>query len=206
MLIKPTMTNSKTNLGTKTTTTSTAHSGASRAASASRHQSAAPAAMIEACDRLGEKLDHLASLAQTLAQAWQQNGEASGASPATSAPGASGAPGVEETPRERRPGSGPETGNNHQESSQAAPGTETNGGPADSAADARRLVDTFARSQGGWPEQASDLREAMEAIMAFLENQTAAASPKLDLSDILSRLHNLEEQQKNLQSQFSVSR
>ncbi len=78
--------------------------------------------------------------------------------------------------------------------------------PAGAAPDASRLLDTFARAQAGWPRQAADLRQALEAVMEFLENQAAAVPSRLDLSDILARLQNLEEQQKNLQSQFSANR
>jgi hypothetical protein len=88
----------------------------------------------------------------------------------------------------------------------AASGSESNAGGANAAPDASRLLDTFARAQAGWPEQAADLRQALDAVMEFLENQAAAAPARLDLSDILARLQNLEEQQKNLQSQFSASR
>jgi len=171
--------------------------------------------MIEACDRLGEKLDQLASLAQALAQAWPQDRGPSGASPGARAPAdgavarapaVSGAPGAEEAPRDRRPGPGPETGHSQQEHSAAPPAPAANGGAPDAGTDPRHLVDTLARSQGAWPEQAADLREALEAVMAFLEKQAASAPPRLDLSDILGRLQNLEEQQKNLQSQISLNR
>jgi hypothetical protein len=167
--------------------------------------------MIEACDRLGEKLDQLASIAQALAQAWPQERRPSGAGASGRAadgavptvPEALDALRVAETPREKQPGPAPENGLGQPRMSTAAPSPESAGG---AAADARRLVDTFARSQGGWSEQAADLRQAVEAIMAFLENQAATAPPQSNLSDILGRLQSLEEQQKNLQSQLSVNR
>jgi hypothetical protein len=171
--------------------------------------------MLEACERLGEKLDNLAALAQGLAEAWQQNRAPSGASPAAgdAAAGAvargreaSSAPGGGEPPGERRPGGGHETGDSQEEKSPAPPGPAAGAGGANGAPEASRLVDMFARAQGGWPAQAADLRQGVEAIMEFLENQAAAAAPGLDLSGILARLQNLEEQQKNLQSQLSVNR
>jgi hypothetical protein len=167
-----------------------------------------------ACERLGEKLDNLAALAQGLAEAWQQNRAPSGASPAAgnAAAGADSrgreawsAPGGGETPGERRPG-GHETDDSQEENSPAATGPAAGAGGANRAPDTSRLVDTLARAQGGWPAQAADLRQGVEAIMEFLENQAAAAAPGLDLSGILARLQNLEEQQKNLQSQLSVNR
>jgi hypothetical protein len=171
--------------------------------------------MLEACDRLGEKLDNLAALAQALAEAWQRNQGPSGAGPVVgeSPPGAvsprrepSPAPGAGETSGERRPGPGSEAGLDQPESRAAAPSLEANAGGAAAAPDASRLLDTFARAQAGWPEQAADLRQALDAVMEFLENQAATAPQRLDLSDILARLQNLEEQQKNLQSQFSANR
>jgi hypothetical protein len=80
-----------------------------------------------------------------------------------------------------------------------------NGWPA-VAREAQRLVDTVARSGGGWAEQAADAQQALEAIMSFLENQAASAAPKVDVAGILGRLRNLEDQQQELQSQFNISR
>lgn len=42
--------------------------------------------------------------------------------------------------------------------------------------------------------------------MAFLESEAAMEEPKMDLSDIMSRLGNLEEQQRNLQMQVNAGR
>jgi len=166
-----------------------------------------------ACERLGEKLDNLAALAQALAQAWQPNqgpanaGPGAGgaaAGPASPRPEPSPAPGAGETPRESQSGPGREAAFSQQHSPVPAPDGEA--GAAGAAPDASRLFDTFARAQAAWPQQAADLRQALQAIMEFLENQAAAAPTRLDLSDILARLQNLEEQQKNLQSQFCANR
>jgi hypothetical protein len=68
------------------------------------------------------------------------------------------------------------------------------------------LAETLSRSGGGWTEQADGVPQALEAIMAYLENQAANAAPKFDPAGIMSRLSALEEQQKDLQSQFNTNR
>jgi hypothetical protein len=73
-------------------------------------------------------------------------------------------------------------------------------------ADTSRLVDTISRAQNVWQEQAAAGRQALEAIMSHLENQAASNTPKVDVADIMSRLRELEEQQQNLQSQMSSNR
>jgi hypothetical protein len=171
--------------------------------------------MLAACDRLGEKLDNLAALFQALAQSWPPGQGPAGAGPGAGTaaagpvspwPGPLPAPGPGETSRENQPGPGHEAGFSQQYNPADAPGRGGSAGAPGAAPDASRLLDTFARAQAGWPQQAADLRQALEAVMEFLENQAAAVPARLDLSDILARLQNLEEQQRNLQSQFSVSR
>ena len=68
------------------------------------------------------------------------------------------------------------------------------------------MADTLAGSGQSWPEQAAGVQQALESIMAYLENQAATAAPKVDVAGILGRLSDLEEQQKNLQSQFNNNR
>jgi hypothetical protein len=154
--------------------------------------------MIEACDRLGRKLDELTGLFREQIQARQQLQPP--AVPRPAAPGNTGDQAVEppvaerEAPREIKPKSGPGAG-----SPAAAPTA-----PAGMAESARGLVDTLARAGRGWPEQAAGLQQALEAVMAYLENQ--AAAPRADVGGIMSRLSALEEQQRALQGQVNVNR
>ncbi len=128
------MKNSNTDHETKSTLLPP-RSAARRTASASRHQTAAPAAMLAACGRLGEKLDNLAALVQALAQAWQPNqgpagaGQVAGgaaAGPASPWREPSPAPGAGEPPRQSQPGPGPDAGQSQQYS--PAPGPDGNAG------------------------------------------------------------------------------
>jgi hypothetical protein len=87
------------------------------------------------------------------------------------------------------------------------PGESARGtGVAAPAWNAGRIIDTMARSRNDGREQAAETQQALEAIMAHLESQAASAAPKVDVADIMTRLRDLEEQQQNLQSQFSNNR
>jgi hypothetical protein len=176
---------------------------------------AASATMIEACDRLGQKLDEVAGIVQEQFLAWQQIQQSSGLNagarerqtdpahdnlaPASWVDASRGAsqPGGSEIDRGQFVGaSGPnQTGGG----GAGAPGY---GGTA--AETVRRLVDTLTSSGNGWEEQAASLQQALAGIMEYLEGQTAA--PKADVADIMSRLRNLEEEQQSLQSQFNNNR
>ncbi len=74
------------------------------------------------------------------------------------------------------------------------------------AEDARRLADTLTRSRNDWQEQSAGVQQALEAIMGFLESQAANVAPNVDVAGIMSRLRDLEEQQRTLQSQFNTNR
>lgn len=69
-----------------------------------------------------------------------------------------------------------------------------------------RLVEALSRSHNSAHEQIATMHQALEAILAFLESQSANLPPKVDLADILGRLKDLEEQNRALQGQFSASR
>jgi len=177
--------------------------------------------MIEACDRLTQKLDEVAGLFRQQIQTWTQIREPaladSGAREIPDDPGADAqtservslADQARRKPQPQR--SVIEPGQGAGSSMQEEIGLGTAGAPKDDglagmAENARRLVDTFSHSRDGWQEQADSVRQSLEAIMDFLERQAAAASPKVDAAEIMSRLRNLEEEQHNLQSQFNNSR
>jgi hypothetical protein len=162
--------------------------------------------MIEAFDRLGQRLDQVSAAVAEQVQALQQmrGPLAPSLSPDF----------VEDTRLNRQIASGtqnpriPESqGSEIALSGQdgtTAPGTGH--GTAALAENARRLVDTLSRSRDDWQAQAADLQQALGAIMDYLENQAAANTTKSDLNEIMSRLRNLEEEQRNLSSQFNTSR
>lgn len=169
--------------------------------------------MIGACDRLGGKLDEVAGILREQMEAWRQLRE-----PAAPCPGApetpAHPPGIGAAPVESSgagadreptgPTAWPET--EPDKEAGASAGDET--GAESMAAmteSARRLADTLSRSQGGWPEQAAGLQQSLEAIMAHLESQ-AAAAPRVDVAGIMNRLRDIEEGQKNLQGQLNNNR
>jgi hypothetical protein len=164
----------------------------------------ASANMIEAFDRLGQKLDEVAGLFREQVEVWRQ----------IRPPAAQAGPAAE--PRFRyietatpAPAATPQTGQlleRRREAAATLPDAPAEGGLAAMAEEANRLVDTLSHAGGGWPEQAAGVQQALESIMAHLENQAAAAPPKLDLEGIMSRLRDLEEQQQNMQSQFNNNR
>jgi hypothetical protein len=206
--------------------------------------------MIEACDRLGQRLDEVAGLFREQMEAWRRIGPS--AVPAARSenalhrgvetPAAKRASAVEEMPpaapttpegpmreqppEKRReasatlpPASIPQDEPATDQRRDAAatlpsgerapapqPGATAGGGLVEMAQDARRMADTLAGSGQSWPEQAAGVQQALESIMAYLENQAATAAPKVDVAGILGRLSDLEEQQKNLQSQFNNNR
>jgi hypothetical protein len=173
--------------------------------------------MIEACDRLGQKLDEVTAIIREQALAWQQIREPIGAN--SSGDEIPGRPNVNDRPMESHPlaaksSNGPEPERLEIGAAQnAEPPADLTGAPsatgaATMAEQARRLVDTLSTSRDGWQEQAADLQQALESIMDFLERQNAAAAaaPKVDIADIISRLRNLEEEQQNLRSQISINR
>jgi len=214
--------------------------------------------MIEACDRLGGKLDEIASLVREQIAAGQRSGPpevpqpparenaisravttpveqrvASGATP-PSPPALANLPApqvataqTEENQEQRRETTGPlpadftarrelppfqKAGVRPKDQSSKGnvpgvpPAVPEGEGLAAMAQGARRLVDRLADSGAGWPEPAAGMQQALEAVMAYLENQAANVAPKFDADAIMSRLRDLEEQQQALQSQFNVSR
>ena len=156
--------------------------------------------MVEACDRLAEKLDEVAGIFREQLQAWQQMREPAAAilnqhelAPSPALASSLMGPSSNQVP--------------------ALPPRQTDepSGPADqsiaiTAENARRLADTLSLSRDAQRQQMDNLRQSLEAIMEFLERQAAEAAPKLDASEIMSRLQNIEEQQQNLQSQFNTNR
>jgi t-SNARE complex subunit (syntaxin) len=184
------------------------------AAAASETQAAASPAMVEACDRLSQKLDEVTAIIKEQLQAWQQIPELAGSNSGgneTAAHPAVDSPATQGIPISRTPESGNFEINPTQETASLASAktgaSETNGSAA-VAERARHLIETLSRSRDGWQEQAASLQQALEAIMDFLEGQAAAtaATPKVDVTEIVSRLRNLEEEQQNLRSQMSVNR
>jgi hypothetical protein len=220
-------------------------------------RASASTAMIEACDRLGQKLDEVADLFREQIEAWWQIQPPESAHPAArenadhrvaAAPAAERPFPAEQRPPEPRAETGkgqPEdlaappsvstaqaepgreqrrdsaTNQGSETGAQAAPAPPRDAGAWDqdepqdapeapdltaTAAGASHLVDTLARTGGGWPEQAAGVQQALESIMAYLENQAATAAPTVDVAGIMSRLKDLEEQQQTLQSQFNVNR
>jgi hypothetical protein len=214
--------------------------------------------MIEACNRLGQKLDEVTDLFRQQIEAWRQIGPPAAAHSAggentarrAAAAGATErASVVEQRPVERRQSPRAETQENRREdkagtaSAPTAQGgqereqrrdaaatlpadagttnqqrrddavTLADGSPADAGTPnqqrrdaAATLAEMLTRSGGGWTEQVAGVQQALEAIMAHLENLAANAAPKFDPAGILSRLSDLEEQQKDLQSQFNTNR
>ena len=211
------MTNPKTDhKSRKATSTNHPVSHSDIAAAAPEGQTTASTTMIEACDRLAQKLDEVAGLVREQMQAWQPirepaasdpSGRETPASPAVDVPVRERVPLADQTPRrpqpapqEMEPGQG--AGSREQDAT-AAPEDK---GMAAVAENARRLVDTLSRTRDGWQDQAASLQQALGAIMDFLEGQAANAAPKLDAAEIMSRLRNLEEEQHSLQSQFNTNR
>jgi hypothetical protein len=206
--------------------------------------------MIEACDRLGQKLDEVTELFRQQIEAWRQIGPPTvhpaaraNASPrGVDAPAAERASSAEEMPppppvaptgarreqppEQRRdalanpePAPTPDDGPRLEQRRDAdaplpsgggapasQPGAPAGNGLAAMAEGARGLAQTLAGSAHDWQEQADSVQQALEGIMAYLENQAATAPPKVDVAGILNRLKDLEEQQQNLQSQFNNSR
>jgi hypothetical protein len=174
------------------------------AAATPETQTTASATIIEACDRLAQKLDELTSVVREQVQDRQQT-SASGV-PASDASRALSQPALDGRVRGALPldGENPNaSGPGHPENTGLdAPSTNGTAAVADKA---RRIIDTLSRSRDDWQTQAAGLQQALEAMMDFLEGQ-AAAAPKVDVSDIMSRLRTLEEEQQNLRSQLSVNR
>jgi hypothetical protein len=179
-------------------------------------QTAASTTIIEACDRLGQKLDEVASIMREQLQAWQQilqpaapNSGARGIAdnPALD-PKAAPGPSVAQSAGSSQAGSpqfppGQFDGRNAPDraggESAGAPGRN---GTAQESVD--RLIDTLTRDGTGWQEQAAGLQQALAAIMEYLEGQSV--TPKVDVADIMNRLQNLEQEQQSLQSQFNNNR
>lgn len=171
-------------------------------------------AMIEACDRLAQKLDQVAAMVAEQVQTSQQNRAlapldfASGQRPDEAVDGAQT---TAKNPSEATKRPDLERPKIELDSQNALPaqngtGAQESDGNVILAANARRLVDTLSRSRDEWQAQAADLQQALASILTFLENQAASAAPKSDLSEIMSRLRNLEEEQRNLAGQFSTNR
>jgi hypothetical protein len=188
------------------------------AAATSETQSDGSTTMISACDRLSQKLDEATAIIKEQIQAWRQI-------PETAAPNSGGietaahlpvdSPTTERAPLDAQiskvlTSEDPEI----QGSQDAASPTSTSTGVSDTNGAtvmperARQLIETLSQSQDAWQEQAASLQQALESIMDFLEGQAAAAAatPKVDVAEIVSRLRNLEEEQQNLRSQMSVNR
>jgi hypothetical protein len=202
------MTNPKTDHKSKKPTSTNPPASGSALAAAPERQTIASATMIEACDRLAQKLDEVAGIVREQIQAWHQIREpaAPDAGARERVPLADQASKRPQTARaeiEPGQGAGARAQDQTDGESAGAPGTEGLGSATENA---RRLVDTISRSRDGWQEQAAGLQQALEAIMDFLESQAANAAPKVDVADIMNRLRNLEEEQQSLQSQFSTNR
>jgi hypothetical protein len=175
--------------------------------------------MIEACDRLAQKLDEVVVIVREQIQAMQRHREPAApesgvrqtpAHVATEDQAAERLPLAEQAPVRTQQGR-PKIQRRQDDGSRAldesngeSAGATDDAGMAALAGNAGRLVDTFARSRDGWQEQAAGLLQSLEAIMEFLEGH--AATPKVDAADIMSRLRNLEEEQQSLQSQFNTNR
>jgi hypothetical protein len=186
------------------------------AAASPEGQTTASATMIEACDRLTQKLDELTGIVREQIQERHQFREPAAidsseretpAYPAIDPQVMERVPLSNQAPRRPQPArseieSGQRAGSRAQEDT----GTPGPDGMAVATENARRLIDTLSRSRDGWQEQAAGLQQALEAIMDFLESQAATASPKVDVGEIMSRLRNLEMEQQTLQSQFNTNR
>jgi hypothetical protein len=162
----------------------------------------ASTAVIEACDRLGQKLDQVASVVREQIEAWKQIREASASHPDAAETRIR--PAAEAQLPERVP-QGARVQDEAQGPSANPPAAE-DGGLAAMAQDARRLADTLSQSRDGGQEEAAGVRQALEAIMDYLEGQAAKAAPKADETDIMSRLRDLQEQQQSLQNQVNNNR
>ena len=219
-------------------------------APARERQITSSTSIIEACDRLGQKMDEFAGLFREQIEAWRQSSPPA-VHPATrenavlqgvGAPAMERASSVKETPP---PAPTTQKGTTREQPQQQQPDTVANlpppplpqevpeteqrpdaaatwppgdiapapqpGAPADDglvemAQGARSLTDTLSRSGQSWPEQADGVKQALEGVMAYLENQAANAAPKVDVAGIMSRLRDLEVQLQNLQTQFNTNR
>jgi hypothetical protein len=195
------------------------------AASAHEKQIDTSTSMIEACDRLGQKLDDLASLVREQIEARKQttSNHAEEAQKTERVPsmdrGGKMQPGQQVARQSPQPEDGaasPRTrptqdaaARAQSESGSASAGGLPTGAQRDaspSAMDANRVADTISRAQNAGHEQAASMQQALEAIMSHLESQTASVTSKVDVADITSRLRDLEEQQQSMQSQFSSNR
>jgi len=186
------------------------------AAAATETQSDASTTMIEACDRLSQKLDEVTAIIKEQIQAWQQIPELAGSNSGGSETAVHLA--VDSPTTDRAPldpqiskalgSEGPEIQQSQNAAASTSTGASETNGSSVVAERARQLIETLSRSRDGWQEQAASLQQALEAIMDFLEGQAAAvaAAPKVDVAEIVSRLRNLEEEQQNLRSQMSVNR
>jgi hypothetical protein len=219
-----TMPNPKTDHHANKPTTAP-HQGKRSASAAPEKQSHASASMIEACDRLGQQLEDLASLVRGQIEAGRQSAIHSSAEaqatervPAAEPGGKMqiGARPSTQNSQQEYSGATPQTGPDQDVGTQArseaaaanagAPPSGARGENGLAAADASRLADTISRAQNTSQEQAAGMQQALEAIMAHLESQAAGATLKVDVADIMSRLRDLEEQQQSLQSQFGNNR
>jgi hypothetical protein len=184
-----------------------------RAVSPPEKQPPAGDGTVAALDRLGEKLDRTAALLERQLEAWKQTPAIGDRRPAPEEAPARTAIHAPEAGREvstdgtrvgppvaPRPAT-TETQNENIPAAPPGPPAET----ANLAGDTRRLLDRLSRSQNGWRDPLTDLRQAVDAIMEYLENQAAASPPPVDVSDILSRLKNLEVEQKNLQTRLNIA-
>jgi len=197
----------------------------------------ASSALIEACNRLSQKLDEITGLIREQLEAGRdvhQTAPPSSADRATAAGESTGvltaerAATAHEPRKPEQPGHGSETKSNQDQRESAPPpgpitapaleqpaaGTTSTpppqepgaGGQGTTSAGVSRLIDTLTHSRNGWQEQAADLSRALEAIMVFLENQATTTAPSVDISGIMDRLKDLEEQQQRLQSQLNTNR
>ena len=153
------------------------------------------AALIESLDSLARKLDSFSgALAELMNAPIQPTG-------ANTTAGASSISGPGAIPASAAPSAQPFMREGSSISDAPDPvGLQT------SAAKVSSLVDKVSQSRNAWAQQAGAVQSSLEAIMRFLESEAAIEEPKMDLSDIMSRLGNLEEQQRNLQMQFNASR
>jgi hypothetical protein len=171
-------------------------------------------AMIEAGDRLAQKLDQVAAMVAEQVQTLQQNralgpfdftsGQRSDEAVDAAQTTAKNPSEATRTPELERPKI--ELDSQNALSAQDGTGAQESDGKVTLAENARRLVNTLSRSRDEWQAQAADLQQALASIMTFLENQAASAAPKSDLAEIMSRLRNLEEEQRNLAGQLSTNR
>ena len=165
--------------------------------------------MIDACDRLGQKLDEVTGIVREQIEAWRQIREPAPLRPADGQALTGAAPaGSPEAEADRQTTGQPAVPENEPAKGAGVKVRDETGGESMAAVarDARRVVDTFSRSRSDWQEQADGLRQALEAIMAYLENQAANAAAKVDVAEMMSRLRDLEEQQQSLRGQINNNR